>query len=631
MVPEMADISPRSLASRAAARSGTAAYSVVGLALVIVSWVVSEPQFRTVVQGAVGLLAVVALLVGARRTQRVGTNPWICVAVGIGLWVSGSMVLSFSEIGGGARPYWADAIHFAGYIAIGIGFVVFARVAADVTSRTAMLDACVIAIAAAMVLWVAFVAPELTNSMSVAHRLMLAASPVRDAVLVAILGWIILTPGRRSAALRMMGLALAMVLAADVASGVAHRLDRTWSDDLGLVQTLAFFVLGLAGIYAPRAIRTPSATDVEGTEQISRSIILGVALLIGPLAIITGDLTTTTSEIMIGACSVLLAVGVVARFVNLVHQNQRAHEATATSERRFRLLADSAPVGIFEIGRGMRVTYANPEGCRLLGPDVLGGSTEEMLARVDPSSHPSLRAAIDALEHGERGDAELKLSGGPRDRWVTWQGVPVKVGGPHLPMAFASTLDITQLKQAEAALARQATHDPLTGLPNRRLLFEALIRGLATLGRGHRTGTVALMFIDLDQFKMVNDVLGHDAGDALLKTAAARLRNAVRDHDIVARFGGDEFVVLLEHVSDRGELHEVAQRILCALDVPIHVGGTEAKVGASVGIATATGPDDDPDALVRNADAAMYRAKERGRGRYEFFRPDSTEKAHRML
>ena len=198
-------------------------------------------------------------------------------------------------------------------------------------------------------------------------------------------------------------------------------------------------------------------------------------------------------------------------------------------------------------------------------------------------------------------------------------------------MAFASTLDITDLKQAQAALARQATHDPLTGLPNRRLLLEGLISALADLGRGQRTGTVALMFVDLDRFKMVNDVLGHDAGDALLRTAAARLRNAVRAHDMVARFGGDEFVVLLQHVADRGELHDVAQRILDTVAAPIPIGGETADVGASVGIATAAGPDDDPDALLRNADAAMYRAKEQGRGRYEFFRPETNRAEHRML
>jgi diguanylate cyclase (GGDEF)-like protein/PAS domain S-box-containing protein len=360
-------------------------------------------------------------------------------------------------------------------------------------------------------------------------------------------------------------------------------------------------------------------------------VLIGVALLMGPVAAVVGDLSTVDGLVMIGACSTVLALGVMARFVNLVHQNQRAHAATAISERRFRMLADSAPVGIFELARGMRVTYANAEGLRLLGHGVIGGSVDEMLANVDEASHGSFRDALDAVARGEPKSAEVRLADPGDGRWLTWQGVPVPTSGPRLPMAFASTLDITDLKQAQAALARQATHDPLTGLPNRRLLIESLIAALADLGRGSRTGTVALMFVDLDRFKLVNDVLGHDAGDALLRTAAARLRNAVRAHDMVARFGGDEFVVLLQHVADRGELHDVAQRILDAVAAPIPIEGGTADVGASVGIATASGPDDDPDALVRNADAAMYRAKEHGRGRYEFFRPEGARAQHRTL
>src|SRR4029077_2239509 len=155
--------------------------------------------------------------------------------------------------------------------------------------------------------------------------------------------------------------------------------------------------------------------------------------------------------VMIGACSTVLALGVMARFVNLVHQNQRAHAATAISERRFRMLADSAPVGIFELARGMRVTYANAEGKRLLGDDVIGGSVDEMLANVSPVSRDSFRDALDAVARGEPKSTEVRLADPGDDRWVTWQGVPVPPPGPRLPMAFASTLDITDLKQAQAA------------------------------------------------------------------------------------------------------------------------------------------------------------------------------------
>jgi diguanylate cyclase (GGDEF)-like protein/PAS domain S-box-containing protein len=455
-------------------------------------------------------------------------------------------------------------------------------------------------------------------------------APVRDGILVAILGWISLAPGRRSTSLRILAFAIGLLLVADLAACTARNFDTDINAVLDPLRAGAWALFGLAGLRATRDLRVGSGSDAT-PDHAARSMLIGVALLMGPVAAVVGDLSTVDGLIMIGACSTLLALGVMARFVNLVHQNQRAHAATIISERRFRMLADSAPVGIFELGRGTRVTYANAEGARLLGRTVMGGSVDEMLEHVDRGSHEAFRDALDAVARGEPAAAELQLAEPERDRWVAWQGVPVPTPGPQLPMAFASTLDITDLKRAQAALARQATHDPLTGLPNRRLLIEALIGALADLGRGHRTGTVALMFIDLDRFKLVNDVLGHDAGDALLRTAASRLRNAVRAHDMVARFGGDEFVVLLQHVADRGELHDVAQRILDAIAAPIQVGGETADVGASVGIATAAGPDDDPDALVRNADAAMYKAKEHGRGRYEFFRSDGRRAEHRML
>jgi diguanylate cyclase (GGDEF)-like protein/PAS domain S-box-containing protein len=617
-----------SVPARAPDRVLAAAY-VCACAVLLVASVLTDARIGAALRALVGVMAVAAMLRTAHRSTRIGTNPWLCLAAGLSCAVSAATVGAVARAAGATPPLWSSWMAFAGYLMIGVGFLILAQVTMDTASRTAFLDGAVIGTAMVMVLWVSLIAPLHTESMDIAQRLTLAMAPVRDGVLVAILAWITLAPGRHTPALRMLGYAVAILLLADLAASTALNLD---TDITRLLQPLyagAWALLGLGAICATRELRIDTAVDAQ-PDHPARSVLIGVALLMGPVTAVVGDLSTVDGMVMIGACSTVLALGVMARFVNLVHQNQRAHAATAISERRFRMLADSAPVGIFELGRGTRVTYANEEGSRLLGRSVVGGSVDEMLANVDCASHPAFRDALDAVARGEPAAAELRLADPGLDRWVTWQGVPVPTPGPHLPMAFASTLDITDLKRAQAALARQATHDPLTGLPNRRLLIEALITALADLGRGHRTGTVALMFVDLDRFKLVNDVLGHDAGDALLRTAAARLRNAVRAHDMVARFGGDEFVVLLQHVADRGELHDVAQRILDAIATPIQVGGETADVGASVGIATASGPDDDPDALVRNADAAMYRAKEHGRGRYEFFRPDGARADHRM-
>ena len=180
---------------------------------------------------------------------------------------------------------------------------------------------------------------------------------------------------------------------------------------------------------------------------------------------------------------------------------------------------------------------------------------------------------------------------------------------------FVQLQDITGRKLTEQELAHQALHDTLTGLPNRALLEDRLIHGLA--GSRRRGSRLGVMFLDIDQFKMVNDSLGHSAGDDLLRHAAARIAGAIRPGDTVARFGGDEFVVVCDDVSAT-ETEGVAERVLAALSLPLHMGNQEMHVTASLGIALAD-ENATPESLLRDSDSAMYRAKERGRGRIELF------------
>jgi diguanylate cyclase (GGDEF)-like protein len=187
---------------------------------------------------------------------------------------------------------------------------------------------------------------------------------------------------------------------------------------------------------------------------------------------------------------------------------------------------------------------------------------------------------------------------------------------------------VHELGQSQAELAHQALHDSLTGLPNRVLLADRLSRALA---RNQRYGGgVAVLFADLDRFKLVNDSRGHAAGDALLVSAAERLRGAVRSDDTVARFGGDEFVVICEDGAAGGEARMVAERISESFREPFLVAGQEVFLSVSVGVAVAA-PGDSPEELLRDADAAMYRAKDSGRARCEFFDERMRTQAARRL
>ena len=222
--------------------------------------------------------------------------------------------------------------------------------------------------------------------------------------------------------------------------------------------------------------------------------------------------------------------------------------------------------------------------------------------------------------------AEYSTSVGGDDRWFSLRvaGLEVPGGG-----ALVSHTEITSRKQAEIQLAHQALHDPLTGLPNRNLFLDRLSVALARMERS--PAAVAVLFIDLDGFKIVNDNLGHDVGDQVLVAVAGRLRAAIRPGDTAARFGGDEFTVLCEGITSEADAVTIAERIGAAVGRPFTLEDAETSLTASIGVAVDTGHLDRPETLIRHADKAMYRAKQRGEAGYELFSDALRERAVERL
>ncbi|HET8700705.1 MAG TPA: EAL domain-containing protein, partial [Nitrococcus sp.] len=194
---------------------------------------------------------------------------------------------------------------------------------------------------------------------------------------------------------------------------------------------------------------------------------------------------------------------------------------------------------------------------------------------------------------------------------------------------FTGTLiDISARKQIEEQIRHQANYDPITGLPNRTLFAERLSQALKQANR--QQSQAALLFLDMDHFKQINDTLGHDSGDHLLREAARRLLRCVQKHDSVIRLGGDEFAIVLPQVPQPQVAAGVARKIIAALAQPFEVGGNEVRTGASIGIALYPMDAGDEDMIRQYADMAMYRAKQAGRGNYQFFAGSMTEAIRRV-
>ena len=218
-------------------------------------------------------------------------------------------------------------------------------------------------------------------------------------------------------------------------------------------------------------------------------------------------------------------------------------------------------------------------------------------------------------------EGDIPLASGEVRTFLTSKS-PLRDGNGELAGVLSMSLDISERKRSEALLSFQARHDGLTSLPNRSYLFHCLRQAFAAGAATGRARPLALHFIDLDQFKRINDGLGHHIGDRLLQAAAGRLQDAIRGGDMVARLGGDEFAVLQDDAGNPADVANLAARLNQLLTKPFVIDGREMVVSASIGVAVAPADGEDPEELLRNADLAMYRIKSRGRNGFQFFTPD---------
>jgi diguanylate cyclase (GGDEF)-like protein/PAS domain S-box-containing protein len=315
-----------------------------------------------------------------------------------------------------------------------------------------------------------------------------------------------------------------------------------------------------------------------------------------------------------------------------VTARKEAEEALEESEQRFGSAFRDASIGMALVGTDGRFMQVNRSLCR-----IVGYSEEELLEKTfQEITHPDdLRADVEQVRRMLAGEIEtyqMEKRYLHKDGNVVWVLLSVSLVHDEEgePLYFISQIqDVTERKLAEERLYHQAHHDLLTDLPNRQLFLDRLGQALERTRR--RSGSkVAVLFMDLDNFKIVNDSLGHRAGDQILVTVAERLKRCLRPEDTLARFGGDEFTVFIESVESPADATTVAERIMQGLREPVVLNGREFFVGTSIGIAVGTAPQKYPEDLLRDADTAMYQAKEEGLG-YRVFEPDMYEQSVKRL
>ncbi len=297
-------------------------------------------------------------------------------------------------------------------------------------------------------------------------------------------------------------------------------------------------------------------------------------------------------------------------------ETERALEA---SEARFRVLTESSLDLISVVDEEGKILYQSPALRHLLGYDpaeTVGKAVGDFVHRDDLDHvRTALRRIIDGRQSIEPVEFRIRHRDG---MWRTFESLGTNcLANPHIHGVVFNSRDVTDRKVIQQRIQHLAYHDNLTGLPNRSLLQDRLAHSIARAERGNRK--VAVLFIDLDNFKNINDTLGHDVGDELLRQVSRRLSECVRLEDTIARQGGDEFIVLLDSLEDSRGASIVAQKVLNSLRQAFTLSGTEQHVSGSVGIALYPEDGRDAQTLMKNADTAMFHGKGQGKNTYQYF------------
>ncbi len=528
------------------------------------------------------------LMVGALAAFVGGDLGWYLV-----VWVAGAPPESVSV---------ADIGYLAYYPLLTTALLMMLRRRSPGRDTLGLLDASILATGLGLVVWVFLVIPNASDSSEpLIGRLVAVGYPVMDVVLLGVAMRLVTTRGQRPVSFLLLVAGTLCMFGADVAYSLQSLygtytaggwLDMCWPASHALLAASALHP-------SARLLMLPLPDESSPGLTQGRLVAMAGATLLAPA--VAAVAPAGSQRLLALTASAVLFLMVLGRTAALT-------AALSRTEARFRSLVHHGADPIVVLDANATLRYTSPAWARLLGEGPRPVGTD-FLDRVHPDVRDHVRQELRLLADAPPGSSRA---------WVTrlqhadggWRHVEAlstnRLADPAVGGLVLNLRDVTERAALEEQLRQAAFHDPLTGLANRSLFIDRLDQALTSLERSE--GSVAVLFIDLDDFKSVNDTRGHAAGDLLLRTVAERLSGCVRPYDTVARLGGDEFAVLLPSLTGQDQVDGVLERIQLALSEPTGIAGWDRPAAASIGLATAHRPQS-ADTLLRAADLDMYAAK----------------------
>ena len=597
----------------------TVTASLVGVHLAAAEGPVRDWTYLGVLIGSA-----IAALLGSRRNPL--TTMARLIALGVTISAAGDAVWQVLVWTRGTAPTVsvADVLWLGSYVALGAGLLRTPRGGGRI-DRDGVVDIAVVFLVALLVQWeLAFDTIATDTALPVRERLVLALYPTFDAALLALVIRAALTRRLQGWLAVLLGGGTACWLLSDFGYTL-FATEGTLAVWLNVGWMLGSILLAAAAWYhrsVPSMQAVGAASGAEGTKNGGIAVALVPLLVPGAIAVVGQVRGDPANLYLLYAVTVMLVALAFTRGARILRAEAEARAAVKSQARYARAVAVNSADAFVVLDTHGTIINDAPQLAALMGRAHSATVGEKVFQFVAPMDQDDARAVFERCltTNGQTFETELRVQhSSGRQLWLSARMVNL-THDPDVGGAVVNLHDISDRKRAEAELSHQAFHDGLTDLANRALFSNRVEHALR---RNARTGlNAAVIFLDLDGFKTVNDSLGHGAGDELLKEVAKRLTQAVRTEDTVARLGGDEFAILIEQSPNPVEESKgVAERILQSLLSPIELESQSVTVSASFGIA-ASDEDSTAASMLRDADVAMYRAKTAGKARWMIYDPE---------